>query len=375
MWAIVMLSWSYRATNDLRVGLGVWMSGTATLQDVIVNGVELASAAYDAVYAGTAAEPPDGLVALGLRWREMVGWCLDGAWPTKLSERDALRFARVVATVVHATLHQRYDRGPKVPIDDLARETARLERAYELDLATLRIAALSGRPTGALDTLWSKLISAADSELAVLCGTVGASAERGTARIGLRVSQLVRHVSMLAAAVAVVHQRFLDSRLRSGLAGIAERRTVLTRRRPDVLVARTTVAGASEGERLELTSVARTAGWIERPQVPYSFVRCNAFELHVHRRNVAAVGIASGRWLWVRGKVESVNGAPVVVAEFEGPGQHSSAVWEDWLATQVRPAYDLAPLVVDMAWELPRIGYRGGSLDLSARESEVIPDA
>jgi hypothetical protein len=87
---------------------------------------------------------------------------------------------------------------------------------------------------------------------------------------------------------------------------------------------------------------------------------------------VSDVGIAAGRELWVRGKVEEEDGTPVLVAEFEGPGTHAGAVWEDWTADEVRDSYDLWPLVVDMVAELPAPGRRGGAADLLARIAEPI---
>ncbi len=85
-----------------------------------------------------------------------------------------------------------------------------------------------------------------------------------------------------------------------------------------------------------------------------------------------AVGVASGRWLWARAKLEPGEGLPILVAEFEGLGEHGRTYWEDWLAAETRSAYDLAPSSLDVLWEIPNPKYRNGMLELSGRVSDEL---
>ena len=115
-------------------------------------------------------------------------------------------------------------------------------------------------------------------------------------------------------------------------------------------------------------------GWVDRPDTPYSFARFThgRFELRVRYRSMMGVGVAPGRWLWARAKLEPTPGVPILVAEFEGLGEHAKTHWEDWLAAETRSVYDLAPSSLDVLWEMPHPSFRCGLLEFTGRVSDEL---
>jgi hypothetical protein len=213
--------------------------------------------------------------------------------------------------------------------------------------------------------------------LAALCRSIGSlpAGERGHAARGLRVSRLARRSALLAAATLWLGWRVLSGLLRDGTTRIAANRPLLARSDPRLRMAARRLGRLAEGERTAAVGRVVEVQWIERPDVPYSRATLAEadFEIRVHRRNMARLGVAPGGWLWARGKVEGgADGRPVLIAEFEGPGQHAGRVWEDWLADGVRAAYDLAPSVVFAEWELPGRDRPGAEADLRSRIARVL---
>lgn len=316
---------------------------------------------------GEAARAWDRWVARGLRMGD------DGA----LGTERTLGMAGAVARGLHAGFHRAFDAAAPADRAAAADAVARAERHHLASLATMHRAARGGVPTPALSALWDGLFDMSRHPAARACALAGGLGRAGRAdrALGLRASIVARRTAMLAAATVVIHRRLLDPRLRRGLAGIAARRGVLWRARPQPRLARRSPLGAAPMERIEVVGHVTATGWVDRPRIPYSFARCDGFEVRFHHRNMAAIGVAAGRHLWARGKAEADGDLPIVVGELEGPGTHAGAVWEDWLAAEARPAYDLYPRLLDMACEFPRLGDRGGSLDLIARLPEGGDDA
>jgi hypothetical protein len=111
--------------------------------------------------------------------------------------------------------------------------------------------------------------------------------------------------------------------------------------------------------------------WVERPTKPYSFVELAGSDarLLVAHRSVVRRGLAAGSNVYALGNVKAGDEGVVLEAEFEGPDRHRTSVWEDWLATLARPAYDLYPGSLAIEWELPAITARSGAPDLLSRLS------
>jgi hypothetical protein len=174
---------------------------------------------------------------------------------------------------------------------------------------------------------------------------------------------------MLAAASVLLGWRLRQPRLRRPTATAAGRARQLERLTLRVFGARRGITAMDVGARLTLIGRATRVEWVERPRDPYSFAELEGTEgrLVVAHRSVLRRGLAAGCHLYALGKVKAVDDGIVLEAEFEGPDRHRTAVWEDWLATLARPAYDLYPGSLAVEWELPAIAGRSGSPDLLSR--------
>jgi hypothetical protein len=356
------------------------MITTATLERAAREAGGAAVAVREAVYRGRGGIDPGlrDLATAARRWGEWVERALAVGEVDAVSDACARRMAIALATGLHAQFHRAFDAGGGAATPDGAAALLNTaERAYVTALAATRHAAQAGLPTIELRRLWAALSEPATHPVSAVCAAVGAlgPGDRAAGGLGLRASLLARRTAMLGAGVVDLHRRMLRPRLARGLAGIASRRATLWRARPEVRVARSSLTGTRPLDRVEIVGRVRATGWVDRPEVPYSFARCDDFEVRVHRRNLVAIGVGVGRHLWVRGKVETGGEIPLVVAEFEGPGTHAGAIWEDWMADESRGAYDLWPQVIDLVGEFPRIGARGGMSDLAARSGRAFADA
>lgn len=325
-------------------------------------------------------DPTDALAGFGraaARWGEWVGHAVGLGEDDPVSAHLAVSMARSTATCIHGACHRAFDGQAGALGDvDVATLLRQAEREHLAALGTTRQAAGAGELTPGLRDLWTRLCSPTGLTAYAACAAVGglAPGARAEHAAGLRASLLARRTAMLGAGLANLHRRLMSPALRRGVMGIAGRRERLWRARPEVRLARRSMAGAAPLDRIELVGRVRDTGWVDRPGIPYSFADCGEFEIRVHRRNLAAVGVGVGRWLWARGKVESDGERPVLVTEMEGPGRHAGTVWEDWMADEVRGVYDLWPRVMDIAFEFPRIDRRGGVSDLAERTRQDLPD-
>jgi hypothetical protein len=306
-----------------------------------------------------------------------VGNALSLGEDEPVSGHLALSMARSAATCAHAGLHRAFDAGSGAAGDqDIGALLRGAEQEYIGALAVSRAAALTGEHTPELRDLWSRLAAPGGLAVHEACAVIGGlpAAARAVDGRGLRVSLLARRTALLAAGVVNLHRRLLTPSLRRGAMGIAGRRERLWRARPEVRVARDSLQGVAPFARVEVVGRVRSTAWVDRPDIPYSVADCGDFEVRVHRRNLAAVGVGAGRWLWARGKAEADEDRAVLVAEMEGPGAHAGSVWEDWMATELREVYDLWPRVMDITFEFPVIGRRGGVIDLAERTGGELPD-
>lgn len=353
------------------------MLGRTACEDAVLDAQAVAHDWARALHRGEPLDPGAGatLGAATERWSTWTARAIDLGEDEPADHPLAAMMGRAAAIALHTSCHAAYDAG-----DGAAAEAGALvmaaERAHIEALARLRTAALAGAVTPALTEVWRGLTHPATHPLRAMCAAVGAldPGERARGALGVRASMAARRGAMLAAGCAHLHRRIATTRLRRGLPGIAGRRGTLWRGRPRAHAARTHTSGVTEGDRVEYTGLVTATGWVDRPEVPYSYATTERCEVRVHRRDLLTTGVAVGAALWVRGKFEPDDGAPVLVAEFEGPGTHAGAVWEDWLADQVRHTYDLYPLVIDMVAEFARLGVPGARAELAARTGTGVSD-
>ena len=294
-----------------------------------------------------------------------------------LSRKLAKQFGRVLAQTVHLTLHHAWLRGqsateattPKVAV--VARLLRDAERNYRGQLFASRSACRAGRMADLLELL-DETVSNASGGLARLT-TLIAQLPNDTRKqhaLGLRVARLGRQSAMLVAGLVLLCARLSWERTRNTTAEIARSRNKLMRNEPRLRGTLASLSPKAElGSQKRLCGYMEEVSWLARPNTPLSKIKLanSNSEIHAHHKNLTRMGIQPHMRVWAQGKVEEVEGVRVLVAAFEGPGQHANEYWEDWLADQVRSAYDLYPEVLFMDWEYPPAGSRGISKDLRVR--------
>jgi hypothetical protein len=302
--------------------------------------------------------------------------------PPPYTQSIATGLARSTAAGVHMRLHRAFDdglrQGPGPAGVSLAAALEREEAAYRRLLVRLRTAA-KAPDAPAVDTLGADG-AAAHRSLARTCQRAGrASRSNGprAAELGLRASVLAHRHAMLSAASVLLGWRLRQPRLGRTTATAAGRAGGLQRATLVIAGARRLIAAGSAGRRLTLIGRATRVEWVERPSKPYSFVELEGTDarLVVAHRSVARRGLVPGCHVWALGNVKVDDEGVFLEAEFEGPDRHRTAVWEDWLATLARPAYDLYPGSLAVEWELPPIGRLSGAPDLLARLTGSTRDA
>jgi hypothetical protein len=327
---------------------------------------------------GPAARDPalDGLLGVLGSVPELLAQILPPAEaPPPYTPEVASGLARSAAGGAHMRLHRAFDdgvrQGPGPAGASLAAALDQGEREYRRLLVRLRIAA-EGADAPAVDALAATGADAVHGSLARACARAGRASRSNGARaaeLGLRASVLARRHAMLAAACVLLGWRLRQPRLRRTTASAAGRAMQLQRLTLRIAGARRALTPMDLGARLTLIGRATRVDWLERPLKPYSLVELEGAggRLVVAHRSVVRRGLAAGCHVYALGNVKSFDDEVVLEAEFEGPDQHRTAVWEDWLATLARPAYDLYPGSLAVEWEFPAIEGRSGAPDLLSR--------
>ncbi len=304
---------------------------------------------------------------------ESVSEPLPGYGP--ISDEHAQRVASAVGRSVHARLHDAWMRPGGAPVDQgrLLMRLAAGEAAYEERLSGLREAALAGDSRAAATVFLALIDDVEALDQAIEGAGLLSVEERRIGNLGLRCSDLSRRSAMLAAATVLVMRRMSTGPGEAGMRRIAGNRTTL--RRYDTAQWRGNLplnVLPEEEDQVVAGEIAAT-GWVERTSIPYSFLRLtDGAELRIHRKDIKQNGIVQGALIWIRGKIEiDESGDKVLIAHFEGPGNHAGAFWEDWLADEAREAYDLYPRVIDANWEFPALGVQYSAGDFISRLKEA----
>ncbi len=290
----------------------------------------------------------------------------DGDEIAELTEASAAMVAQAVAVRIHlaavVALHE--------PPGGTPPDVVSPELALHTSLGALRAAAQHGS-IEQVGVALSYLSGAALDRLREACAAADpAAADPIAGHDAVAVSQLARRLAAAAAGGVLLQYRLSSSRLQSSTVGIAERRTHLVDHDgPFIADTVMSLADLDEGQRTGLLVNVVDAAWIERPERPYTqLVLANGEELRVHFKNARQVGHTGPQWLWARCKAEGSDGdVPYAVAEFEGPTGGAATVWENWLQTEARQAYDIAPSSIHAFAAFGAPGSLSCRLDITSR--------
>lgn len=291
-----------------------------------------------------------------------------------LSERTVTRLARLAAVTVHAHASARYQAGRLAPMAEdpafILRAIERAERRYAALLLDTRTAARSGRIERLVAVLEATLDAArGDIAYAAIALAGKDTATRSTALAAIRLAHVTRRMAMLSAASLLLMFRLTTTAKAAGLRRVAESRRKVARPWAEMLAAVPRVTGASIGDRVRLQAHCTDIAWVEEGD---GFTRITVdagqvSELRLARRNAQRVGVAKGSLLYLAGTVAEDAGTTFLQVGLVPVATHSADIWEDYLISEVRPAYDLVPGSIDMLWELPDLKQVGGRNELHGR--------
>jgi len=291
-----------------------------------------------------------------------------------LSERIIKKLARLGAVAVHTHISTRYQVGRLAPmVEDPAlilHAIGRAETLYRRLLLDTRTAAKSGRIERLADVL-ADCLGAAAGDIAyaavALAGQGDTPKSAGLAAI--RVAHLTRRMAMLSAASLMLMFRLTNSAKATGLRKVAENRTQLARPGAELLAAVLQVGGISVGDRVRLQARCTDIAWVDEGE---GFTRITVDagqvgELRLSRRNAQRAGLAKGSWLYLAGTLAEDAGTEFLQVDLLPISANAADIWEDYLISETRPAYDFVPGSIDMLWELPDLREIGGRNELHGR--------
>lgn len=171
----------------------------------------------------------------------------------------------------------------------------------------------------------------------------------------VRAAELVRDGALLAGAAALLAHRLGHDRLRGTTDDIARRRIQLLRLDGPSVSGSTHILDGADSAALVGTIIE--TWWIERPEAPHATaLTTSGVQLRLPHKRFETRGIMPGMAFWAAGRVKRdfpEGGDTTLEVEAEGPGQHATSVFQDWVATEVRGSFDRFPGSLRLAAELP----------------------
>jgi len=291
-----------------------------------------------------------------------------------LSERAVVRLARLASVAVHAYISARYQAGRLSPIVEdpayILRAIRRIETRYAGLLLDTRTAAKSSRIERLAGAFAAGLdVVAGDLAYAAVALAGQDDARKSSELAAIRLANVTRRMAMLSGAVLMLMFRLTNSAKAAGLRQVAQNRAQLSRPWAEMLAAVPIVAGAAVGDRVRLQARCTEVTWVDDGD-GYTRITVDAgqvSELRLTRRNAQRAGLVKGAWLYLAGTLAEDSGTSFLPIDRVPISDHATDIWEDYLISETRPAYDLVPGSIDMLWELPDLREIGGRNELHGR--------
>lgn len=292
-----------------------------------------------------------------------------------LSESVVKQIGRCLGLAIHGFLSVKYQKGRQLapassPLFSAADCVQREERRYIRLLNQSRQAALQ-RNIGLIHQTFVEGLEVIRVELNYLvyhmAGQPSPVKRAGVAAI--RTGLLARKYSMFLPACLHIMLRMTNTQRSAGLQQVASRREQLLRSTAGWLTAQSSFPSVELGESKRVVAVADTISWVDGDP-GYTSITVSAgavSELRVPRRNAIRIGISRGSWVFAEGNIRQVDNKTFLETTMIGLTDHAKEVWEDYLAIQVRPFYDLYPRSLNVGFELPDLEALGARNDLFGR--------
>jgi len=291
-----------------------------------------------------------------------------------LSERAVKKLARLAAVAIHGHIATQYQAGRLAPMTEDPAYILRAIRLSETRYAELLLNTRSAAKSGRIERLAEVLDSCLGTVSGDIAYAAAALAGQGDeAKSGglaaVRVAHLTRRMAMLSAASLMLMFRLTNSAKAAGLRKVAENRSKLVRSEAEMLAALPLVSGASVGDRVRLQARCNDITWVDGGG-GYTRITVDAgdvSELRLSRRNAQRAGLAKGAWLYLAGTLAEDAGTQFLQVGLRSVSTNAADIWEDYLISETRPAYDLVPGSIEMLWELPDLREIGGRNELHGR--------
>jgi len=291
-----------------------------------------------------------------------------------LSESAIKKLARLAAVAVHTHIATRYQAGRMAPVSEdptyILRAIGRAEAQYAELLLDTRTAAKSGRVERLANVL-AGCLNTTSGDLAYASVALAGQRDgpQSTGLAAVRVAHLCRRIAMLSAASLMLMFRLTNTVKAAGLRKVAKNRSRLARPWAEMLTAVPQVVGATTGDQVRLLTRCVDIAWVDDGD---GFTRIivdagQVSELRLPRRNAQRAGLAKGSWLYLAGTLAEDAGTVFLQVGLLPISANASDIWEDYLISEARPAYDLVPGSIDMLWELPDLREIGGRNELHGR--------
>jgi hypothetical protein len=185
----------------------------------------------------------------------------------------------------------------------------------------------------------------------------------------VRVGSLARKYAMFLPACLHLMLRLTNTRRSAGLQQVALRREQLLRSTASWLTAQAHFPDAEPDDFKRIVAEVQAISWVdEDPGYTSITVAAGAVtELRVVRRNAMRAGIAQGSWVLTEGRIRQAGDQTFLEASLVGITDYAREVWEDYLAVQIRPIYNLYPRSLNIISELPNLEALSARNDLHGR--------
>ncbi|MEM1190155.1 MAG: hypothetical protein AAGI72_16615 [Pseudomonadota bacterium] len=291
-----------------------------------------------------------------------------------LSEASSQELSALAAVSAHALAAIAYEQGRQTPVEEsptlIMLALRRVERRYRDLLMDSRVAAETGDGS-IVREVFTACVESLRGDVGYLARSLAGQddAVKADALAAIRLSAVSRRLCMLACACPHLLFRLTNSRKAAGVKQVAERRTRLMQADREMLAALRRVEDVSEGDVLRISARCQSVQFVEEDD-GYTAITVDAGqlkELRLDRRNAQRVGVTEEAWLYLKGEVRSDGESQFLSVNPRPVSEEAGEVWEDYLITQVRDAYDLVPGSIDMQWEFPPMQNFGARNDLYGR--------
>lgn len=292
-----------------------------------------------------------------------------------MGEEETMAIAKAVALGVYSLSADElaFQRNRETDLPYNSRVTSKLRSAEKKYLKLLKethTSAKSGNRILLRKTL-NAIVTYSQTRIFFIAQRIGLSSSNKVTderilRAEVRVATLLRKTATLAAACIFLEARLSDPDLNRTTKGIAKRRSTLTRGLTKVNTALSSSQSLVDKQVVQILTRIENIKYIKRGRKPLSTADCvpMSYGIQVPYKALWQSGVSAGP-IWFQGRYKAADN--VIELEFEGIERHASSVWEDWMASQARDAFNINIGNLHAESGIPLLRTKASGLDISKR--------